>query len=652
MNAPSAPQAAVPRVEHTVNAENPWPGLWPFLEVDRAYFQGRAAETEELLRLVLRERLIVLFGLSGLGKSSLLQAGLFPRVRRESIFPVYIRLDFSGRQPDMVAQVTDAILREAKASRIEAPGPAGTLWEYFHRRDGDFWNERNRPVVPLLVFDQFEEIFTLGRTDAARVNAVAALLDELSDLAEGRPPAALKARLDERPEGTARFTFSRHPYKLLFSVREDFLPDLEGLRARFPSIVLNRLRLRRMDGVAALTVVNQAPTLIEAAVAEQVVRFVAANPHADTALADLKVEPALLSVVCRELNNKRQQRSEPRITADLLEGTQAQVLNDFYERSVADLAPEMRTFIEERMLTVSGYRDSVALENALREPGVNREAIEQLVRRRLIRIEDRDGIPRLEVTHDLLTGVIRASRDKRRQRAAELARQEELGRQAEERRRQQQEELETQARLERERRLESDARAGRIFKRAMIAAAAAMIVLIALVAAAFYQRNQADLERQRAMVSSAEAQRQRTLSDSRLNLITNGIRMKQAVLSGARDSIETFLNSKLANRRIRFAAEKKYLGYKNPAGQDIFKYQLYPDPQTVPGGLATLAVVTYRMDHPTFQNGLLATGPETRFTASYIGWGCLTRVIVLIEYVNPETSPEIAEFDMCGAIPR
>jgi hypothetical protein len=255
--------------------------------------------------------------------------------------------------------------------------------------------------------------------------------------------------------------------------------------------------------------------------------------------------------------------------------------------------------------------------------------------------------------------VIRASRDKRRQRAAELARQEELARQAEEQRRQQQEELETQARLERERRLESEARAGRIFKRAMIAAFAAVIVLVALAVAALmqrraavYQMRQADLERQRAMASSEEAQRQRTLSDSRLNLITNGIRMKQAVLSGERDAIEAFLNSKLANRTIRFAADKKYLGYKNPAGQDVFKFLLYPDLQTVQGGLATLAMVTYRMDHPTFQNGLLATGPESRFTASYVGWGCLTRVIVLIEYVNPETSPEIAEFDMCDAIHR
>ena len=63
--------------------QNPWPGLLQYEEADREFFQGRQAETDELLRLVMRTRLSVLFGLSGLGKSSLLQAGLFPRLRCE-----------------------------------------------------------------------------------------------------------------------------------------------------------------------------------------------------------------------------------------------------------------------------------------------------------------------------------------------------------------------------------------------------------------------------------------------------------------------------------------------------------------------------------------------------------------------------------------
>jgi tetratricopeptide (TPR) repeat protein len=400
----------------TVNADNPWPGLLAFREADQQFFTGRLTETDDLFRLVMRERLTVLFGLSGLGKTSLLQAGLFPLLRPANIFPIYIRLDFSAADPDLIAQVKSAIARQSELTDIEAPAldPHETLWEYFHRRDSDFWNSRNRPVMPLIVFDQFEEVFTLGRLDAQLTQATATLLEQLGDLAEGRAPAALKALLEKHPENTKNFSFSRHNCKLLLSIREDFLPELEGLRERIPSIALNRLRLQRMNGSAALSVVSQGGHLIDSQVGEEIVRFVAAG-RSGAPLDSLEVEPALLSVVCCELNDKRQTLNEPKISESLLEGSHDQILTDFYESTVGDMPVEVRSFIEDRLLTVSGFRDSVAVENALSLPCVTPECINQLVERRLLRREDRGGVQRLELTHDLLTGVVRASRIRRRQ---------------------------------------------------------------------------------------------------------------------------------------------------------------------------------------------------------------------------------------------
>jgi hypothetical protein len=420
-----------------LDAENPWPGLLSFREVDAPFFRGRSFESEALVRLVARQRLSVLFGLSGLGKSSLLRAGLFPRVRPQNMLPVYVRFDFSGAAPDLAAQVRDAIAREADACAVEAPAATNgeSLWEYFHRQGADFWDQRNRPIVPLLVVDQFEELFTVGRRDNPSAAAIDRFLAELVDLVEGRPPLSLKARLDDNPRQAREFSFSEHPYKILLCLREDFLPELEGLRERVGLVTLNRLRLRRMNGEAALGVMNQAPNLISPEVAERVVRFVAATEKPDAPLRELAIEPALLSVVCRELNNKRQERGDSRITEDLLEGSQQEILTGFFERSVADLGPEVRTFMEERLLTVSGYRDTVALENALSSPGVTRAAIDRLVEKRLVRIEDRAGVARLELTHDLLTRVIVASRARRREREA-AARESEVKREADERERQ------------------------------------------------------------------------------------------------------------------------------------------------------------------------------------------------------------------------
>ena len=59
----------------------------------REYFNGRGGETEDLLRRVVDAPVTVLFGKSGLGKTSLLRAGLFPRLREKHFLPVHVRLD-------------------------------------------------------------------------------------------------------------------------------------------------------------------------------------------------------------------------------------------------------------------------------------------------------------------------------------------------------------------------------------------------------------------------------------------------------------------------------------------------------------------------------------------------------------------------------
>src|SRR5262245_3582549 len=108
------------------NADNPWPGLRSYDEEERDYFYGRPRETEELLRLVKRDTLTVFFGISGIGKSSLLKAGLFPRLRAEGFHPVHIRLDFADPSLDLAgglerAVETDLVDRKLKIERVGAP---------------------------------------------------------------------------------------------------------------------------------------------------------------------------------------------------------------------------------------------------------------------------------------------------------------------------------------------------------------------------------------------------------------------------------------------------------------------------------------------------------------------------------------------------
>jgi WD40 repeat protein len=410
----------------TVDIDNPWPGLAAFREADRVFFQGRETVIHELSRMVLRARLTILHGISGLGKTSVLRAGLFPRLRPEHVLPIYVRLSHAEDAPELVGQLRDAIDSAAEAADVEPPRAtdAETLWEYFHRKDACFWDIRNRIVTPLLVFDQFEEIFTLGRASAERRARTEAFVAELSDLVEGRPAPHVRARLERDPEQALRFSMTDQPCKVLFSLREDFLPDLAGLRSRMPTITDTMYRLQPMTTVEALRVVEVGGgRLVDHNVAEQIVRFVAsAKSDSGTDGEATVVEPALLSVFCRELNHKRRAQSGEKITADLLEGSRTAIISDFYERTISeDLSPTVRVFVEERLLTESGFRDSVSEEQALRTQGISPADIERLIARRLLRREDAGtrGRSRLELTHDVLAEAVRASRDRRRLREQE-----------------------------------------------------------------------------------------------------------------------------------------------------------------------------------------------------------------------------------------
>jgi hypothetical protein len=112
------------RVNHRqLDDQHPWPGLDAYDEGARDYFHGRKQEADELLRRVLDSPLTVLFGRSGLGKTSLLRAGLFPRLRERHALPVYVRFSTEKGAPPLVDQVRDALGRTIADVSCARTGP-------------------------------------------------------------------------------------------------------------------------------------------------------------------------------------------------------------------------------------------------------------------------------------------------------------------------------------------------------------------------------------------------------------------------------------------------------------------------------------------------------------------------------------------------
>jgi hypothetical protein len=445
-----------------INEANPWVGLQEFTEEIQSFFHGREGETESLLNMVRRRGLTVLFGQSGLGKSSLLQAGLFPRLRAERFLPVYIRLNYKEggsemETPTLREQVKEFITREVshaiergelsakpgdKPDVSPEPRADESVWRYLHRRVSELRDREGQPVVPVLVFDQFEEIFTVSRSSKIGETGYRPFLRELADCVENRLPEEIKERLELEPHARGEFAnleLGRQKYRIILSLREDYVGYLDDLSEMMPSTMENRMRLLPLDGRQAMkAVVNPGRKLVKPPVARRIVRFVAASKRdefrADDAgdgeageeldLAELKVDPALLSMVCSALNKKRLRSTPPlpEISEALLKESSKSILRDFYTDCFRE--PQMqpvRKFVEEQLLTASDFRDSIELERAkaeLHKLGVAAPAsvLERLIKQRLLRVVERrsESEPqRLELTHDILTGVVSESRRER-----------------------------------------------------------------------------------------------------------------------------------------------------------------------------------------------------------------------------------------------
>jgi tetratricopeptide (TPR) repeat protein len=425
MNAQPQSAQAADRSTNTVDERNPWLGLASFTEETRAYFYGRDEEVAELSRRVQRKLLTVLFGQSGLGKTSILRAGLAPRLRNQGSCPIYVRIDYGRESPEPAEQIKQAISRTAVRSgewtRAGVAVEGESLWEFLHHRDDVLRDESGATLIPLLIFDQFEEIFTLAQSDDFGRARAARFIEELADLVENRPPKSLEAKLEEDESRAERFDFARGDYRVLIALREDYLAPLEGLKKAMPSISQNRLRLAPMTGEQALAAVLQpGRRLVTDEVAAAIVRFVAGGAE----LAHAEVEPSLLSLICRELNDTRIAQGRDEISLDLLAGSHASILSNFYERSLADQRPAVRQVIEDELLTTSGFRENIAEERLLsrfKAVGAAPDTLAVLVNRRLLRIEERLDVRRVELTHDVLCGVVKSSRDLRRERESREA---------------------------------------------------------------------------------------------------------------------------------------------------------------------------------------------------------------------------------------
>lgn len=367
---------------NNLSDEYPWPGLKSYNEEDHGYFFGRSAEIQDLLRLVRQNVLTVVFGPSGAGKSSLIKAGLFRALRDDGFEPNRIRLD---HEEDLVEQAKP---------KLAVKGD--TLWEIYHRLTAD---DRVKPVI---IIDQFEEIFgrTYGRQESAR------FLDQLSDMVENYYPPNVRERIEKGE--TLDFDAARQSYRVVLVLREDYVWRLDELRLRMPSIMRARFVLKPFTkDQAREAIFKPGGKVFEAGAPSKIVDLIASKE------GDQVVEPAILSLLCRELSNRRRP-ANPKITAGEIKGEDSKkILEKFWEDSIGSLdrisREPVRRYIEEHLVSGEGIRVAYPRENL----AAHSSAVDKLIDGRLLRSEQRRGSLHLELTHDVLCPVILQSKNER-----------------------------------------------------------------------------------------------------------------------------------------------------------------------------------------------------------------------------------------------
>lgn len=363
----------------------PYRGLHAFHEVHHDFFFGRERLLDELRQILLAHRLLCVVGPSGCGKSSLVMGGLLPALRAappaEGGGWRYLPRVLPGSAP--MRQLARLLLG------LGPPVPPAEQEEQLRREeaalraDGGYLARKLDQVCdapPLLLVDQFEEIFTLA-VDADRQAFVASLLGLL------------------QVPGRRRY--------LVLTLRSDFETYVARLRALWPLFTAAQFRVPPMSAVELRQAIEGPARRIGLHFEEGVV---------DELIGQVLGEPAALPLLQFSLLKLWENREHNRITHDAFRkcgGGQLaleRAADTLYDSLIPELQVTLRRLLLELVqpgdgLEVTSNRVSLSTLHRLGEPLERIDGVlQRLVQANLVRFTKGEGPDDtlLEVAHEAL----------------------------------------------------------------------------------------------------------------------------------------------------------------------------------------------------------------------------------------------------------
>lgn len=441
--------------------KNPWLGLQSYREGEILY--GRDEDIRDLTQSVLNDTDTLLYGKSGIGKSSILNAGVIPAMKRNDFIPVMVRLSHKKSHsylkqvqyaieetlltiphnedgtPIELTEEEIRIRKEQLSQLIVEVVPCQNIekesfYEYFHRHE--FYDKDKNRIKLLVIFDQFEEIFTLQEEDKTRRNFFSEIADLLNDvlptylqketttgtkkqnvidLSNESDFDSLFSSLGFEKEDDVQEYVTDNDIHFIFTIREDFLSDFEYYTASIPSLKHNRYGLRPINEEQAAQIIQRPiPDLVDKEVTELIIQKVTGRKDFSLdGIPEIDVDSAVLSLY---LNRLFKASDGQPFTSELVEEKGGEIISSFYLDSIEDIPEKSIEYLENMLLNGNGRRDNITIFDAKDEGGLTDEEIRILCDdRKVLRQFNYAGELRIELVHDILCPIVKEHKEQREQ---------------------------------------------------------------------------------------------------------------------------------------------------------------------------------------------------------------------------------------------
>jgi WD40 repeat protein len=360
--------------------KSPFKFLDSYTKDDRDIFFGRDREIEELYQKVFESKMMLVYGVSGTGKSSLIHCGLANKFQETDWLPLIVR------RGGNIIESTGSVI---KAASITPQDGQCVTPVQFKKAVRSLYLDHYKPVF--FIFDQFEELFIFGDKDERKsfVQIIKTLVE--SDL----------------------------QCRLIFVMREEYMAGVTEFERYIPTFFANRVRIEKMSHTNAIEAINgpckSADITLEDGFSEALLERLCPE-GADVELTYLQVFLDRIFRLATSISPPSERAQGVSFTVSLLSrsGNVSDLLGRFLDEQIALLSnPDTALAVLKSFVSVRGTKRPMRTDDVKEYARTLGKSIEEsellemvqiFIHLRILRDKDQDN--RFELRHDALATKI------------------------------------------------------------------------------------------------------------------------------------------------------------------------------------------------------------------------------------------------------